>query len=97
MDAKQQEQLQNEQIAGGAALVSYQQFIKGFVDDKRASLFEAFRMLPITAELELMEVKRMLFAVDTLEQEIVNVIDTGKMASKTLADNEPKSEEGVTH
>ena len=93
MKEEQQEQLENEQIMGSAAEHSYNQFIKGFVDDKRASLFEAFRMLPLSAEIELMEIKRMLFAVDTLEQEIITVIQTGQMASKTLNENE----DGVTH
>lgn len=92
MKQEQQEQLENEQIKGSAAEHSYAQFIKGFVDDKRTSLFEAFRILPLSAEAEIMEVKRMLFAVDTLEQEIITVIQTGQMAGKTLNANE-----GVTH
>jgi hypothetical protein len=32
-----------------------------------------------------METKRMLYAIDTLEEEIVSQIDTGKMASQALS------------
>jgi hypothetical protein len=37
-----------------------------------------------------MEVKRMLFAVDTLEADIMTVIETGKMASISLNEKEVK-------
>jgi hypothetical protein len=80
----EEEQLQNEQVRGNAAKHSYDQFIKGFVEDKRQILFETWRSLPITAELELAEVKRMLYAIDTLETEIKTIIDTGMLASTTL-------------
>jgi len=90
---EQEEKLQNEQIRGNAAQHAYDQFIKGFVESKREALFDAFRALPLTAEANLMEVKRMLYAVDTLEQDIITVIETGKMASLVLNENE----EGVTH
>jgi hypothetical protein len=93
MNPEQKEQLENEQIEGSKAQHTYDSFIKEFVEDKRMVLFESFRALPLTAEPELMEVKRMLYAVDTLEQEIMTVIQTGQMASKTL--NE--SNEEVTH
>ena len=91
MSPAEKEQLENEQIAGNAASHAYNQFIKGFVEEKRQTLFQAFRNLPLTAEDNLMEVKRMLFAVDTLEQDILTVIDTGKLASTAL------NEQGAKH
>lgn len=80
----EEEQLNQEQVRGNAAQHAYDQFIKNFVEDKRQVLFDSFRALPLTAELELMEVKRMLYAVDTLETDIMTVIQTGKMASMAL-------------
>lgn len=94
---QEKDQLENERFTGNKASQSYNQFIRGFVEDKRKVLFEAFRDLPLTADVEIMEVKRMLYAVDTLEQDLLNIIDTGKMASKTLSDRESQNEEGVTH
>ena len=79
-----EEQLQNEQMLGNRAKHSYNEFIKGFCEKKREVLFDSFRQLPLTAELEIMEVKRMLAAVDTLEGDILTVIDTGKMASMVI-------------
>jgi hypothetical protein len=80
----QEEQLQNEQLLGGKAQHAYDDFIRAFCNEKRQLLFDSFRQLPLTAELELMEIKRMLTAIDTLEGDILTVINTGKMASMTL-------------
>lgn len=80
----EEEQLTNEQVRGNAAEQSYERFIKVFVEQKRMLLFESFCALPLTAEAELMEVKRMLAAIDTLDTEIKSIILTGKMASETL-------------
>ena len=91
MNPGQIDQLQNEQIIGGKAQHSYDQFIKGFIEEKRKVLFETFRALPLSAEQDIMEVKRMLYAVDTLDDEIQSVITTGKMASKTLSETEEET------
>ena len=81
---EQEERLQNEQLIGNKAQHAYDQFIKEFCETKRQILFDNFRTLPLTAEVEMMEVKRMLAAVDTLEDDILTVITTGKLATKTL-------------
>ena len=88
---EQVDQLSTEQIVGGQAQHSYEQFIEGFIEEKRKVLFDSFRALPISAEAQLMEIKRMLYAVDTLEEEIISVINTGKMASKTLSETEEET------
>ena len=87
---EQKDQLSNEQLLGGKAQKSYDEFIDQFCEQKRLSLFEAFRNLPLTDTENLMEVKRMLFAVDTLESDILTVIETGKMASISLNEQEVK-------
>jgi len=79
-----EERLQEEQRLGNAAQHAYDNFIKGFVQEKQQLLFEAFEALPLTAELEMMEVKRMLTAVGTLNDEIKTIIATGKMASEMI-------------
>ena len=93
---EQQEQLDNEVYLADKAKQAYGSFIEDFVEQKRFSLFAAFRELPLTAEKELMEVKRMLFAVDQLESEILTVMNTGKMASITLAERSKEQEENET-
>lgn len=87
---QQRSQLENEQVLGRKAATVYKSYIKDFCQLKRESLFMAFSELPLSAETELMEVKRMLFAIDTLEAEIVSQIDTGRMAAKTLTEAEEK-------
>ena len=89
----QQEQLDNEIRLAGKAKSAYKEFIEDFVEQKRFSLFAAFRELPLTADKELMEIKRMLFAVDQLESEILTVMNTGKMAAITLAERAKAQEE----
>lgn len=81
---EQEEKLQNEQMLGNHAQSAYNNFIKEFCEQKREALFDAFRQLPLTAELEMMEVKRMLTAVDTLDADIQSVITTGKMATMAI-------------
>lgn len=85
---EQVEQLQVEQVLGKKAKNVYDTYIQDFCKAKRDILFESFRALPLSAEEDLMEIKRMLYAVDTLEEEIVSQIQTGKMASQTLNEAE---------
>ena len=82
------DKLKDEQLLGSRAEHAYEEFIKPFVENKRQVLFQAFRDLPLTAEIELMEVKRMMYAVNALDDEIKSVITTGRMASKTLSESE---------
>ena len=84
MTPEQQEQLENERIRGDTASHSYEGYIKNFCRLKRETLFMAFSEMPLTAEHELMEVKRMLFAIDTLEAEIISEIKTGELATISL-------------
>jgi len=84
MTPEQKEQLENEQVIGTRANNAYEAYIKDFCEQKRMALFMAFSNLPLTAESEIMETKRMLYAIDTLENDIVSQIDTGKLASKSL-------------
>ena len=85
---EQKEQLFNEQIKGNNAQKAYNDFIKPFVEAKRKQLFEVFASLGLTESENLMEVKRMLYAIDTLDAEIRSMINTGQMASQTLNSNE---------
>lgn len=93
---QQKEQLDNEVHLADKAKQAYKSFIEDFVEQKRFSLFASFRELPLTADKELMEIKRMLFAVDQLESEILTVMNTGKMASITLAERAKAQEETET-
>ena len=90
MTEDQKVQLSNEQLLGGKAKNSYDDFIQDFCEQKRLAVFQAFRDLPLTDTENLMEIKRMLFAVDALESDILTVIETGKMASITLNEQEVK-------
>lgn len=87
------DKLKLEQLQGSRAEHAYEEFIKPFVDQKLELLFQAFNDLPLTAQEDLMEVKRMLYAVNALDDEIKSIITTGKMASKLLSE----SENEVTH
>ena len=84
MTPEQREQLEFERDRGERAKRIFDAYVEEFCQKKRESLFMAFSELPLTAEEQLMEVKRMLYAIDTLESEIVSEINTGEMASKAL-------------
>jgi len=82
------EQLDNERVLGNRAQHAYDQFIKPFIEDKRMTLFHAFQSVRISDTDDLMEIKRMLSAIDALDIEIRTVIDTGKLASESLKETE---------
>ena len=84
MNQEQIEQLENERVRGNKAEGVYTSYVKDFCQVKRESLFMTFSELPLTAEREMFEVKRMLFAIDTLEAEILSEIETGRLATVSL-------------
>lgn len=90
LSEEQTDKLSIEQLVGGRAQRAYDEFIKDFCEEKRQALFIAFSNLPLTDTENLMEVKRMSYAVDTLETDIKTVIETGRMASITLNEQEVK-------
>lgn len=67
---------------------AYDSFIKPYIDAKTEQLFEAFKGLKLSNTEELMEVKRMLAAIEGLDNEIKSVITTGTFASRQLEMNE---------
>ncbi len=87
---QQKDQLSAEQLEGGKAQRVYDEYIDEFCERRRLGLFQAFRDLPLTDTENLMEVKRMLSAIDALEADILTVIQTGKMASISLNKQEVK-------
>lgn len=82
------DKLKLEQLRGSQAEHAYMDFIQPFIQEKKAVLFEAFEALPLTAKEDLMEVKRMTYAINALDDEIRSIINTGKMASKLLSESE---------
>jgi hypothetical protein len=86
MTPEQKEQLENEVVKGRNSETMYENYVKEFCQLKREALFMAFSELPLSAEEQLMEVKRMLYAIDTLESEIVSEIKTGEMARQALSE-----------
>lgn len=85
LDIEQIEKLNKEQDRGRKANAAYKSFIKPYFDEKEKVLFEAFKNISISSEDELMAVKRMLYAVNNLHDEILSIINTGKMADETLS------------
>lgn len=71
---------------GNKANAAYEGFIKPFIAQKRYVLFDAFRDVPIENIDELKEIKRVLKTLDSLESEVLNIITTGKLASKQTQD-----------
>lgn len=82
--------LELERTTGQKAQHAYNDFISSFIEEKTKTLFLAFKDLPLTSEKELIEVKKMLYAIESLDDEINSIINTGKMASKILSEEENK-------
>ena len=86
MNEAQANQLKDEQQLGNKAENAYNSFIKKYAEDKRVILFEAFQDASVLEPDNLITIKLQLKAIEGLDIEIKSIIDTGKMASKMLAD-----------
>lgn len=95
MNRDQTEQkYQDEVTRGRNARAAYEAFIKDFLEDRKIALFNNFaESNPLDPKgIEVMlETRRMLSAVKLLEQEILTIIQTGDMASKSLAEIEKRN------
>lgn len=88
MNPQQVEQLQSEVIKGDRASFAYSNFIHDFVEKKKIQLYNLFLEAPLNESEVLLEVKRQMMVLKALDDEILKVIETGKMAYKQLSDNE---------
>ena len=78
------DQLEQERSRGNLARHAYENFIQGFVNEKRELLFKAFGDVSVDDTDALKTIKLQLYAIDQLEVDIQTIIDTGKMASTSL-------------
>lgn len=62
----------------------WDQKVGPFCEAKKAELFDAFINLPPTSEKELVVLKMMANAIQSLEEEFKSFINTGKLASTKL-------------
>ena len=90
MTPEELDRLRSEETKGHNAEKAYEQFIGPFVIEKRLVLFEAFKEISVENEKALMECKRQLLAIESLNDDITTIIDTGKMARKSIAEEESK-------
>lgn len=84
MKEEQYEQLENEVLRGQRAQRAYDEFIKEFVELKKVILFNNFCAVSINEPDKLMEARRLVTVIEDLEAHIITIINTGKMAAKTL-------------
>jgi len=78
-----------EVINGNKAQKAYNDFIGPFIENKRKEFYETFMSVGIEPE-PLMELKRMLTALESLDVEIRSIINTGLMASNILNEGDKK-------
>jgi len=88
MNKTEHAQLEQEQVVGRRADGAYNTFIKSFIQSKKSMLIESFVSCGIGEVDTILEIKRTIYVLDALESDINTLIDTGKMASRSL-NNEP--------
>jgi len=84
VDNREADQLEQEQTVGRRAENAYGLFIEAFVGEKKKQLLSAFAECSISEVDTILEIKRTIYVLDTLETEIKTIIQTGKMASQSL-------------
>lgn len=82
--------LQMEIAKGRRASAANDEFFQPFFAEKEAVLIEAFRAVSVTDSEALLNIRLQFKALDTLRDELNRYIETGKMASKSLAMIEEK-------
>lgn len=88
MDDSDRELYEKEVSDGLKARRAYESFIKGYVEDKMVSLFESFCEGSTVDINVLQECKRLVLVLKDMEQQVLTIIQTGELASKTLAEEE---------
>jgi len=88
MDDNQRAFLEVEASMGNRAQSAFDNFFEPFFEKKTAELFQAFKELSTTKPDELMAVKMMTNSLESLRDEIQGIINTGKLASKEINDEE---------
>lgn len=65
----------------------YNSMVKPFIEAKKKELFEAFVSATNTSDSDLVKIKLQANALQSLEDEFTSFINTGKIASQQLEEN----------
>jgi hypothetical protein len=76
-------------LKGRQANVAYNSFLKDFILEQQAELFEAFMGAPVEAEA-LLEIKRMQLVLTTLESNVKTHIAMGDESQRALTEGRDK-------
>lgn len=82
------DKLKEESYLGSKAEMAYNTFIQSFVASKRQALFNNFCDASITDTEALLESKRLVKVIDQLEEEVLTIIETGKLARISLGEQD---------
>jgi len=86
MTPEQRTQLENEVSIGNRAQNAYESFDKNFISNKRTMLIDKI-IVASNSDIDLIvKLKLTIQLVQQLDEEYMSIINTGKMASKMLAD-----------
>jgi hypothetical protein len=88
MQPEVEEVLRNDLNRGHQAELAYNSFIEPFIVAKRQQLFDIFQDSSIVSQDDLVEIKRMLLTLNSLDEEIKGVIQSGRMAEIQLGKKE---------
>ena len=80
--------LEIESAKGQRAEHAYETFFKPFFDKKNKELFDIFKDLPTSEPDKLMAVKMQTNALESLGDEIQTLINTGKLAAKSISEED---------
>jgi len=76
--------LQEQVTLGKNAETAYNNYIKGFIENQKRLIYEAFLQCSLEEQDKLIELKRLSMVYATLETAIQNDIATGNMAQIEL-------------
>ncbi len=92
MDNDHRALLQAEVAKGDSAQRAFDGFFEPFFEEKTAELFGTFKTMSSLDPDSLMVVKMMTNSLESLRDYIQEIINTGKLASKAINDEEKENE-----
>lgn len=92
LDENTKTKLEVEVAIGGQHQATWDNMIQPFFDAKEKELYEVFKSVPIRDKEALVEIHAQTMVLESMRTHFIHFINTGKLAQKTLSDEDKDKE-----
>jgi len=94
MDDNIRTKLEVEVAIGGQHQVVWDSLLQPFFDAKEAELYEVFKGCPVRDKEGLVEIHAQTLVLESMKTHFIHFINTGKLAQKSLSDENEEKDDG---